>query len=351
MIVREMRGVRGAVLAVALMIALPTTAQAQSSDIPSAPDAPDAKAMVDEALAKLEAGDIQDAARLFQEAAKVRPDLDKLLLLEGLLHVEYSHGAEAVQKLEAYNATATGRVDYRGFQAVGNLYLESLMYRQATLGLERAKGLAPIRDPVRNKPIKALITMDLAGAYLGLSRTKQAVKVAKEAVEAAPKDADIQLRFSEIVANARDFELAGTASDRAIVLFKGEIRDKPFSKDAHKKLQRALQVSYMLHDYHLKKKKNEGEHYHNLARVLRQQAALDRRITLLNALDLATQAIERSPERVDWQLFAAQLEIDLGGMAQARERVIEIIARHPRNAEAIRLKEQLDVAPTPLILQ
>jgi tetratricopeptide (TPR) repeat protein len=351
MIVKEMRGVRGAALAVVLMIAGPGAVWAQSSDTAAPPDGPDAKAMVEEALIKLEQGDVQEAGRLFQEASRIRPDLDKLKLLEGLLHIELNHAAEALPKLEEYNKSPEGKLDYRGFQAVGRVYLQSLMYRQATPSLEKAKGLAPIRDPVRNKPIKALIAMDLAGAYLGLDRTKQAVKVAKEAVEAAPKDADIQLRFSEIVANAGDFELAATASDRAIVLFKGEIRDKPFSKDAHTKLQRALNVSYVLHDHHREKEPNDGEHYYGLARVLRQKAALDRRVTLLSALELANQAIERAADRVDWQLFAVQLEMDLGGLAQARERLTEIIARHPNNAEAIRLKEQLDAAPAPLILQ
>ncbi len=324
---------------------------AQSPDIGEAPEAPDAKAMVDEGLAKLEEGDVQEAGRLFREASRIRPDLDKLKLLEGLLHIELNHGAEAVQKLEAYNDTAEGRVDYRGFKAVGGIYLQSMMYTQATFPLERAKGLAPIHDPVRNKPMKGLITMDLARAYLGLKRTKQAVKFAKEAVEAAPKDADIQLRFSEIVASAQDFGLAATASDRAIVLFKTEIRDKPFSKDAHTKLQRALNVSHALHDQHLKNEPNEGEHYYNLARVLRQKAALERRVTLLNALEFANQAVERAADRVDWQLFVVQLEMDLGGTAQARERLMEVIARHPSNAEAIRLKQQLDAAPAPMILR
>lgn len=348
--VREMRGIRGGVVAAALVFALPMPVRAQSSDVGAPPDAPDAKAMAEEGLRKLDAGDIEEARRLFQEATRVQPDLAKLKLLEGLLHVEYGHGAEAVQKLEEYNATPEGRVDYRGFQAVGEIYLRSLMYRQATVGLERARGLAPIRDPVHDKPTKALITMDLAGAYLGLSRTKQAVKVAKEAVEAAPEDADIQLRFSEIVVNAQDFDLAAAAADQAIVLFKGEIRDKPFSKEAHEKLQRALAVSSRLNDYHRNKDPNEGSHYYNLARVLRQKAALDRRITLLNALEFSTQAIERSQDRVDWQLFAAHIEMDLGGLAQARERLVEIIARHPNNAEAIQLKERLDAAPAPLIL-
>ena len=338
-------------MAAFLMIVGPVAVWAQPSDIAAPPDGPDAKAMVEEGLTRLEEGDAQEAGRLYQEASRIRPDLAKLKLLGGLLHIELNHGAEAVQKLEEYNKTPEGRVDYRGFEAVGRVYLQSLMHTQATFPLERAKGLAPIRDPVRNKPIKALITMDLAVAYLGLKRTKQAVKVAKEAVEAAPKDADIQLRFSEIVVNAQDFELAATASDRAIVLFKGEIRDKPFSKDAHTKLQRALNVSYMLHNHHLRKEASEGGHYYNLARVLRQKAALDRRVTLLSALELANQAIERAADRVDWQLFAVQLEMDLGGLAQARERLLEIIARHPNNAEAIRLKEQLDAAPVPLILQ
>lgn len=327
------------------------TAVGWAQDVGDPPEPPDVKAMAEKGLAKLEAGDIQEALLLLREASKIQPDLDKLKLLEGLLQIELNHGAEAIQKLEEYNSTPEGRVDHRGFQAVGGIYLESLMYTQARFPLERAKGLAPIRDPVRNKPVKALITMDLAGAYLGLKQARQAVKLAKEAVEAAPKDADIQLRFSEIVAKAGDFELAATASDRAIVLFKTEIRDKPFSEDAHTKLQRALNVSYTLHDFRLKNEPNNGEHYYNLARVLRQRAALDRRVTLLHALELADQAIERAADRVDAQLFAVQLEMDLGGMAQARERLMGIIARNPSNAEATRLKQRLDAAPAPLILQ
>ena len=90
-----------------------------------------------------------------------------------------------------------------------------------------------------------------------------------------------------------------------------------------------------------------GENFHQYAGVFRETAELDRRIGLLTAREMALRAVELDPKNSQWQLSAARLEIELGGLAEAGARLDTILESDPSNAEALQLKQRLKTPAPP----
>jgi|GEM_PF-1700103 len=330
-------------LSVAFFLAagLPSLGQAPAQ--PAAGETLAPEKAVEEAIKKIDMGDLAEARRLLQYAASLKPTMNILNLGQGLFFVASNQGAEAISSLGAYNASEEGKRDYRGFAAVGKVYLQSRLLRQAVAPLRQARGLA---DAERDgKPLRAGITVDLASAYAKLRDSKKAIELLNEAQTAARGDGEIQLRISEIAKTADDAELANKAARRAIELFKAKIADDAFNPDAHTLMQRAYKV---LGDLLISSIKNDptgpnaGAYYHQYAGVLWEAAELDRRIGLLNAREMALRSIEQDPKNSQWQLSAVRLEMELGGLADAGARLNTILESDPSNKEALQLKQRLE---------
>jgi len=299
--------------------------------------------MVKSAIEKIEMGDLAAAAPLLQQAAVLKPTLNILKLGQGLFYVASKRGPEAINALGTYNQTDEGKRDYRGFAAVGKVYLQASMFRQAMFPLEQAMKMAP--NEKDGKPLRADITLDLARAYVTLNDGKKAIELVKKAQSSTPNDGEIQLRISEIAGAVNEWQMAGDSAKRAVELLKRKIRDDPFNQDAYAKLKRSYQLLGNLHIQNVNKDPDNGEHFHQYALVLEAIAQINRKIGLLKARDMALKAIEKDPKNSKWQLLAVRLEMELGGRTQAKARLDTILQAEPKNAEALRLKQRLAATP------
>ena len=288
---------------------------------------------------------LKEPDRLIREAVLVKPDMEKILLAQGLFASITNRSAEAIRALGLYNTTPNARDDYRGFAKVGEIYLRSGMPRQAKNPLMRARDLAPIPSSKKDKPIKARIAMDLADAYLGLSQAKKAIETATEGQTFAPDHGEIQLRLAEITSRAQAFETAATAVKRAISILWVDIRDDPFQMAAHINLRRAYTISTDVHEYFLATDPENGNHFAAFAEMQLDKADVERRISLLNARDLMTKAIEKIPDNTAWKLDLIRIEMELGGLTEARGHLADLLRSDSKNAAALKLKQRLDAPP------
>lgn len=335
-------------LSVAFFSAAALPSWAQTPAQPAAGETLSPEQAVEEAINKIDMGDFVEARRLLQYAASLKPTMNSLKLGMGLFNVASNQGAEAISVLGTYNATDEGKRDYRGFAAIGKVYLDARMLRQAVSPLRQARSLADAEKD--GKPLRAGITIELASVYAKLRDSKKAIELIKEVRAAARDDAEIQLRISEIATTANDTGLAKQAANRAIELFKGRIVDDAFNAEAYTAMKRAFEVLGNLVAFNISNDPENGENYHQSAGVLRETAELDRRIGFLSAREMVLRAIEQDPKNSQWQLSAVRLEMELGGLAEAGARLATVLEYEPSNAEALRLK-QLVENPSPRAAQ
>lgn len=335
-----------------LLFALAPTAVAQAPDTTLTPEQKmDQAIRLLEEIAELRLRQaerlerLKEPDRLIREAVLAKPDMDQILLAQGLFAALANRSAEAIRALGFYNASPGAREDYRGFAKVGEIYLRSGMPRQAKNPLERARDLAPILTDKKDRPIKARIAMDLADAYLGLNQEKKAIETATEGQTFAPDHGEIQLRLAEITSKAKAFETAATAVKRAVSILWIDIRDDPFNMAAHINLRRAYKISTDVHEYFIATDPDNGDHYAAYAAMLLDSNYVEHRISLLNARDLLAKAVERSPNQSVWKLDLVRAEMELGGLAEARDRLDTLLRVEPKNADALALKQRLASPP------
>ncbi len=302
--------------------------------------------MAEEALTAIETGDLQRAQFLIERARRIKPAMITLDLAEGLFLVENRQFPEALHKLAVYNKSEEGQLDHRGFAMVGKIYSESRSYRSAIRPLDKARNLAPFEE--KGKPVRAEITLDLATAYLGLSRKEQALEVAKEAEKLAPNDADIQYRLVQIMAGSGDYAAARKHARRASNLLLSKTRKDPFDKEAYTTLRASYQSHLYLLQLDIQPAPENGEPYHAIALLSREAAEVEHRLSLLNAREFSLLAIEKDPTKYEWQVFVAGVEAELGGVAQAKERLEHILQNAPDNREAAGLLSSLGGRATSL---
>lgn len=305
------------------------TAAQDAAPTPSASQTSDPNQMLDAAIEHIEKGELQTAATLVQQVSLMKPSLPKLSLAKGLLYVATNNSVEAVGEFGTYNRTDEGLRDYRGFAGLGNIYLRSRMYREAIDPLEQAARLAPLEE--KGKSLKAQFTMNLASAYVNLERTASAVETATKAQAMAPRDADIQLQLAQIAAGANEYKLALDSVMASIQIFEKKIIDDAFNEDAHQKLRTAYGVLNSLIEYNRKREPKNGEHDLRLAQLLRDATELDRRLNLLKARQLVQLALTKNADNPDMLAMQAQIEFDLGAVADARATLEKAVQKHPQN--------------------
>ncbi|HWL92432.1 MAG TPA: tetratricopeptide repeat protein [Phycisphaerae bacterium] len=303
-----------------------------------------AEQKLDLAIRKIEDQDLKEADRLIKEVELEKPNLVRLQLVRGLLYKSApGRGTQAIAELEQYNAKDEARSEWRGFAAVGELYLNSRMFSSALRPLERAKDIAPAKE--NGKSVRSEILMNLATAYVGLQNNKLAVKVAKEGQAAAPDDADVQLRLSQIAAQANDAELSLAAVEQAITLYKNDIRDDPFNRMAHDRLLQCFSVASSLCEGQRRGDPENAEPYFRAGRLVGQISEIRRRLAMLDSLQLVHQAIERSPKNTEYRLVIVELEYALGGMKDSIDMIDKVLEIDPKNEQAAQWNEKLKSAP------
>ncbi len=311
---------------------------AQSPENAPAPPIDPVKA-IDMAIHAIETGDLRQADQLIRDVSATHPKMSRLNLANGMLLIELSRFAEAIEAFGLYNATDEGNRDYRGWAAVGSVYLKSYMYSSAIGPLEKALDLVPIGQ--EKGLVKARIALDLARTHLGLNDRKSAIKAIKDARGSASDVGEIQAVVCELASRAGDSETAVSAGASAIKAFGSDLGVNPLSVPAHRGLVRCYQVLYSEQTIKLSKNPTDGQSFVEAARLLRSIAEIERRIRLLDAHGLMLQALESKRDSVDWQLIAAELEIDLGATSEAAARIDAVLASDPENAAALVLKHRL----------
>lgn len=320
--------------------------QPAAAQIPGYDDNTDVRSpeeLIDSAIAKIDKGDFAEADAEIRRAKALNPKLDKIQLAEGLLLVETGAFLQAVGKFQAYNESETGRQDHRGFAALGDIWMQSRNYRGAIRPLELAKSLTP-PDEDGTKTKQAKITMDLAFAYLGLDRRKEAMDVAKQAELLSPRDASIQLRLAQLAARANDATVSETALGRAISLLRAEIAADPFDKDSPTELKDAYDLLMRIKLVDIRVDPEKGEPYFVIAQLAKEMADIDMRINLLKAREWALEATKKDERNANYNLFLAHIELSLSALEDAKARVQDILARDATNAEAAQLLQDIDAA-------
>lgn len=336
-----------------LMVAGLVTAQTP----PAAGDQPvkivDPRALIEDALRKIDAGEFEEAATLAEQAQALKPSMDRLRLVRGLLLLESvsSPPEAAIRVLDEYNRTPTGKVDYRGLAAIGRVYLRSRWYRQASRSLRAAAPLAPQQE--NDRTVKADILMDLATAERALNQPENAVRHAREARDLSRNNAHVLFRYAEVIAMADDpkaLQDAVTATQAAIRRTETELRESPFDKD---RLEVLRSASALLVDIHRKRAEREPESAAiamAIARAMRDRSEADKRLNMYAAYDAARHAFDMTAQPgPDWQVFMAELEIDVGGagaLQTARDRLHKVLEAKPDNKSARRLLTRIDALAT-----
>lgn len=326
-------------LAAILLLGAPLAAQTPSEAPPPPVDPSQA---IDEALHAIETGDLQRADKLIRDVATTNPKMSRLQLASGMLMIELKRYTDAVEALGRYNDTDEGRRDFRGWAALGSVYLRSYMYSSAVDPLEKALSLVPPDGKHGEK--KAQIALNLARTHLGLKDRKDAIEAIKSAEESAPQDGGVQADVCELASRAGNEDLARAAGNAAIRAYNAELNVNPLSIPAHRGLSRCYNVLFSLQSVKLNKNPNDGEAFIEGARLLKSIGDTERRIRLLDAHNLVLQALdssESSKSNAEWQLLAAELEIDLGATTEATARINAVLNSDQDNAEAQKLKKRL----------
>ena len=334
--------VRNQRIALSIVMLLFAESSLPAQTPPDSPPPMDPVRAINTAIQAIETGDLQTADRLIREVQATYPKMSRLNLANGMLLMELGRYTEAIEAFGIYNATDEGRRDYRGWAAVGSVYLESYMYSSAIGSLETALKLAPVDE--KEGKVRADIALDLARTHLGLNDRKDALESVKEAQSAAPLDGEIQMNVCSLAARAGDSDTARAAGSAAIRAFNTELSVNPLSIAAHRGLAQCFQVLFSLQSAELSKDPNNGSAFIEGARLLRSIGDIERRARLLDARALVLQALESDAASTEWRLLAAELEIELGATTEARARIDSILESDANNADALKLRQRLSAS-------
>ncbi|HPF41497.1 MAG TPA: hypothetical protein P5081_18670 [Phycisphaerae bacterium] len=308
---------------------------------PGSPPAPplDPVQAIDAAIHAIDTGDLQTADRLIREVNAINPKMSRLQLASGLYAKELRRFPEAIEALGIYNETDEGRRDYRGWAALGSVFLDSYMYSSAIGALEKALELAPLDE--KEGTTRAKIALDLARTRIGLNNPKDAKESIRDAQSSASQDAEIQSDVCELASRVGDEDTARAAGGAAIRAYRSELSVNPLSISAHRGLARCYEVLLQLQSRKLAGNPNDGEAFIEGARLLSDLAEIERRTRLLDARGLVLQALESNASSVEWRLLAATYEIELGAMGEAQAHIDDVLKTDPNNANALALRNRL----------
>ncbi|MCA9254618.1 MAG: hypothetical protein KDA33_03230 [Phycisphaerales bacterium] len=317
---------------------------AKAQTQPETPPAPplDPAQAIDAAIHAIDTGDLHTADRLIREVSAVNPKMSRLQLASGLYAKELRRIPEAIEAFGVYNETDEGRRDYRGWAALGSVYLDSYMYSSALGALEKALEQAPLDE--KQGDIRAKIALDLARTRIGLNNAKDAKESIRDAQMSAPQDAEVQSDVCELASRVGDEDTARAAGGAAIRAFRTELSVKPLSLPAHRGLARCYEVLLGMQSRKLAGNPNDGEAFIEGARLLSDLAEIERRTRLLDARGLVLQALESKPSSVEWRLLAATYEIELGATGEAQAHIDDVLKTDPNNADALALRNRLTPA-------
>lgn len=337
--------------ATALLMLTDERARSQVSPATTAPsaagetgEAPNPARMIEDALEKIWQADYKSAAELADKAAQLAPRMDKLKLVRGLIYAQAPNkGPEAVRDLTEYCRTRDGRQDHRGFSALGDIYFKSRNYRQSKESFEQAWKYAPPDD--RGRPVRAEIGLQIAYIDIVLGHAKDGMERATAARDLASRNTTILERFGQIayMAGPQYHNEALVALQQCIALLERvELPADPFDKDKLKRLRSCYVAVATIYDARRKENSSNSGPYYAVARATYELTRVDRQIALQTARDWAIKAVDLDPNNNEYILFLVELEMDMGALREARERIDALLAREPTNEKAGNMRKALE---------
>lgn len=289
------------------------------------------------------------AEQLLQEAAGVDPGNPQVCFLLAQTFAATEREPLAIEMYRRYLKTEQN--DYRGYLAVGKLYLSSKYYRQAIGSLRRAESL-------NSQDSETLAT--LAKAYRAVKDYSQAEEVAARPVRSLELLLQSDANLSSVPDAAMDYYVtyAGILLD-ADKLDEAERQARRGIEVCRRKLQLApddLQLLYgMVHldqtlslvvQKRLSRDSKNGALLASHARLMVELAELNEAIDLHLAADTWAEAAQYAPDDLNTLQELATVQYKVKRMSAAAETCRKILKLKPDDAFAKSLLTQIGPATT-----
>lgn len=313
-------------------------AQTQQPDQPAASrQRTDLETAADEAY---RAGRFQDAANLYMMLRARDPGNPRALigLAESLRRL--GRDAEALDIYQEYKATREGQLDWRTYNGMGQIYLNSKYYQLA---------LTELKEASQRNQVEPEIWVGLAQAYRGLREIDKAIEAARRAQAQAPEDIGVLVLLADLLRENQDFAEALVLTGKTVRLKLQEYQNNP--GDA-----RIIQELISLYDMHVKTlqqvislrrfegRQPVGDLFVRLVEALDDLAILNMTLQRYVALNAALNGLQDNPDHVPLLLRTAQLQARLNLIDDAIRTVQRILSINPHDPDARRLMAQLQQA-------
>jgi tetratricopeptide (TPR) repeat protein len=160
-------------------------------------DVMDASRHVSAALAAYQSGDFEQALRETQRARRIDPKLASACEMEALVSAD---AGDPDRQAEALLTVIAGHPDDPQIQhTAGELLVQTS---------HRAEGLAAMRAAIDRAPWNVDYVRDLAGVYVELGQTGQAVALLREGLSRNPSDRTLPIALARLYESSGDWESA-----------------------------------------------------------------------------------------------------------------------------------------------
>jgi Tfp pilus assembly protein PilF len=319
--------------------------------------------LADEALKAFENDEYRRAYQLALMALQVRPDQPYALLVKGKILIADNRHREAMEPLNAYVKTPEGRNDYRGFEALGDVFLRSSKHWLAAQMYSNALPKSPVK--VKEDFVRARVQVKLSQALAGRGLFREAIDAARGAVLADPNASEFQWNLASVLLKSGNAEEAIEAMNKAIELIKSDMAflysrlevsiDPKAEEELIKNLGSLSHVLDAMVRAHQSAVSLASEpapaRLVALAESVAEQADIERRLRLYGSMKLMEQVVTREPTNAEWRVRLAKYQLASGFRAAAVaniEEALKIDANH-EEAKALRarLVGQVAAKPTP----
>jgi tetratricopeptide (TPR) repeat protein len=267
-----------------------------------------------------------------------RPETARALLGLARIFAATDRRIQAIGRYQSYLNSPAGREDAEAYLELGELHLQGGHWHQALDAFLRA---------LKSSPNNADVYEALARAYQKGGRMDDALDSARQATEKAPRKAKHRATLAELRIAAGDAEQGSIEARRAIEYAREELRETPDQI----KLLRELSGYYETYERSLEELLTAGQASLavriDLARAIREHAAVERTLTLHRALKVLSQAPAESKDDVRLLETLAEVQKGLSKLEDAAKTCKRLLKQDPDNAIAKRVLNDIKAATAP----
>ena len=260
--------------------------------------------------------------------------------IAGRVNILVNRPREAIGFITKYTEHRKGENDWLAFKLLGQLYLEAKYYQMARDKYRRASELNP-REP---EPFAGL-----AQTEWSLSRYDKAVDAARKAVELDSRnpESEREPRYYAVLADALlgmgDLEPALEAATTAAETARRRAREDATDVKLWRRVDAYCALIQKTIGSMLARHPERTEFYVRLIRISRERADIAHLIHLHRVLESVEQGITATEPTTPPELLIekAKLLVEVGNTDEAVEVLTGLLAKHPDQAEARQLLEQI----------